>query len=122
MHKDERLKAARRDSCALRDMVAVIIVTALAFRIVSMMIFHTWAFEGQWMFGWEMGRIGQLLDEGLGFNLDGVSPTRKLPPTYAYLMAGVYIWRILELVGNSLVPVSVGVRSSDRGSFGGSRE
>jgi hypothetical protein len=59
-------------------------------RIVCMALCQTWDFKNEWVFGHEMGRIGQWLAQGQGFTLDGVSPSAKFPPIYPFLVGGFF--------------------------------
>jgi 4-amino-4-deoxy-L-arabinose transferase-like glycosyltransferase len=55
-----------------------------------MFLLESWEFEQKWAFGHEMGRMGQWLEEGKGFTLDGSSPTAKFPPFYPLFVGGIF--------------------------------
>jgi 4-amino-4-deoxy-L-arabinose transferase-like glycosyltransferase len=59
-------------------------------RVAYMITFETWNFKNDWVFGHEMGRIGQWLAEGKGVTLNGSSPTARFPPLYPLVVAGSF--------------------------------
>lgn len=65
-------------------------------RFGYILIDHTYKFktlDGNFSFGWEMGRIGRAIASGRGFAdpFDGqTGPTAWEPPLYPYLIAGVF--------------------------------
>jgi 4-amino-4-deoxy-L-arabinose transferase-like glycosyltransferase len=77
---------------SLTWMVAI----GFAFRFGYILIDHTYKFktlDGNFSFGWEMGRIGRAIATGRGFAdpFDGqTGPTAWEPPLYPYLIAGVF--------------------------------
>jgi 4-amino-4-deoxy-L-arabinose transferase-like glycosyltransferase len=73
-------------------------MAAIAFllRLALILIGHTYkfkAYDHDFSFGWEMGRIGRAIANGRGFAdpFDGqTGPTAWEPPLYPYLIAGVF--------------------------------
>ncbi len=72
------------------------VAIALFLRVGWIIVGHTYKFksaEGNFGFGWEMGRIGAAIASGHGFsNAFGAptGPTAWEPPLYPYLTAGVF--------------------------------
>jgi len=72
------------------------VAIGFALRFGYILIDHTYKFktlEGNFSFGWEMGRIGRAIATGRGFAdpFDGqTGPTAWEPPLYPYLIAGVF--------------------------------
>ena len=72
------------------------VLIGLACRIGYVLIDHTYKFkteEGNFGFGWEMGRIGRAIATGHGFAdpFNGqTGPTAWEPPLYPYLIGGVF--------------------------------
>lgn len=70
--------------------------TALALRLAVILIGHTYkfkAYDNDFSFGWEMGRIGRAIATGRGFSdpFDRYTgPTAWEPPLYPYLVAGIF--------------------------------
>jgi len=70
--------------------------TAFLLRIALIIVGHTYrfkAFDNDFSFGWEMGRIGRAIATGYGFAdpFEGhTGPTAWEPPIYPYLIAGVF--------------------------------
>jgi 4-amino-4-deoxy-L-arabinose transferase-like glycosyltransferase len=71
-------------------------VIAFALRVGLILVAHTYkfkAYDHDFSFGWEMGRIGRAVATGRGFAdpFDGhTGPTAWEPPLYPYLIAGVF--------------------------------
>jgi 4-amino-4-deoxy-L-arabinose transferase-like glycosyltransferase len=69
---------------------------AFALRLGLILVAHTYkfkAYDHDFSFGWEMGRIGRAIASGRGFAdpFDGhTGPTAWEPPLYPYLIAGVF--------------------------------
>jgi 4-amino-4-deoxy-L-arabinose transferase-like glycosyltransferase len=69
---------------------------AFVLRMALILIGHTYkfkAYDNDFSFGWEMGRIGRALAMGRGFSdpFDGrTGPTAWEPPLYPYLVEGVF--------------------------------
>ncbi len=68
----------------------LIFVGAFVVRAVMMLVLQSWAFDSDWKFGYEVGRIGKWLAEGHGFSMDGENPSAKFPPVYPLLVGGVF--------------------------------
>ena len=74
-----------------------IVGIALLLRVGWIIIGHTYKFksaDGNFGFGWEMGRIGASLASGHGFSSPFgpvTGPTAWEPPLYPYLTAGVFL-------------------------------
>ena len=74
-----------------------IVGIALLLRVGWIVIGHTYKFksaDGNFGFGWEMGRIGASLASGHGFSSPFgpvTGPTAWEPPLYPYLTAGVFL-------------------------------
>ena len=72
------------------------VVIAFALRFSYIVLDHTYKFkthDGNFSFGFEMGRIGQAIATGYGFAdpFEGhTGPTAWEPPLYPYLIAGVF--------------------------------
>src|SRR5579864_1198464 len=72
------------------------VLIAFALRLGLVLIAHTYkfkAYDHDFSFGWEMGRIGRAIATGRGFAdpFDGqTGPTAWEPPLYPYLIAGVF--------------------------------
>jgi 4-amino-4-deoxy-L-arabinose transferase-like glycosyltransferase len=72
------------------------VLIAFALRLGLILIAHTYkfkAYDHDFSFGWEMGRIGRAIATGRGFAdpFDGqTGPTAWEPPLYPYLIAGVF--------------------------------
>lgn len=72
------------------------VVIAFVLRLMLIIVGHTYgfkAFDNDFSFGWEMGRIGRSIATGYGFAdpFDGhTGPTAWEPPLYPYLIAGVF--------------------------------
>jgi 4-amino-4-deoxy-L-arabinose transferase-like glycosyltransferase len=72
------------------------VAIALALRLALILIGHTYkfkAYDHDFSFGWEMGRIGRAIANGRGFSdpFDGqTGPTAWECPAYPYLIAGVF--------------------------------
>src|SRR5690242_16160318 len=72
------------------------VLTGFALRLGLILIAHTYkfkAYDHDFSFGWEMGRIGRAITIGRGFAdpFDGqTGPTAWEPPLYPYLIAGVF--------------------------------
>jgi 4-amino-4-deoxy-L-arabinose transferase-like glycosyltransferase len=72
------------------------VLIAFALRLALIIVGHTYkfkAFDNDFSFGWEMGRIGRAIATGHGFAdpFDGqTGPTAWEPPLYPYLIAGVF--------------------------------
>ena len=73
-----------------------IVLIAFALRLGLILIGHTYKFrsnDGNFSFGWEMGRIGQSLARGQGFSNpfnESTGPTAWESPLYPFLIAGVF--------------------------------
>ena len=73
-----------------------IVAIALLLRVDWIIVGHTYRFksaDGNFGFGWEMGRIGASLASGQGFSHPfgpPTGPTAWEPPLYPYLVAGVF--------------------------------
>src|SRR5438270_6128117 len=73
-----------------------IVAIGFALRLAYIFLAHTYkfkAYDHDFSFGWEMGRIGRAIANGRGFAdpFDGQSgPTAWEPPLYPYLIAGVF--------------------------------
>ena len=69
---------------------------ALALRLVVMGFVYTDRLDparDHWTFGWETGRVARSIATGQGFSSpypEPTGPTNLIPPTYAYLVAGVF--------------------------------
>lgn len=69
---------------------------ALAFRLALILLGHTYkfkAYDNDFSFGWEMGRIGRAIASGRGFSDpfgSRTGPTAWEPPLYPYLVAAVF--------------------------------
>jgi hypothetical protein len=77
--------------------VCLLLIFAAAFivRIVCMLFLRSWNFSSHsnfishWMFGEELGVIGQALMDGRGFTLNNL-PTAEFPPVYPFLIGGLF--------------------------------
>lgn len=73
-----------------------IVAIAFILRVGFIIIGHTYkfkAYDNDFSFGWEMGRIGRAIATGQGFAnpFDGqTGPTAWEPPLYPYLIGGVF--------------------------------
>src|SRR5215471_10982143 len=71
-------------------------LVALALRLALIVVGHTYkfkAYDNDFSFGWEMGRIGRAIASGRGFSdpFDGhTGPTAWEPPLYPYVIAGIF--------------------------------
>jgi len=78
-----------------RFLLSVVFV-AFALRLGLILIGHTYRVrtnDGNFSFGWEMGRIGRSLASGQGFSNpfnETTGPTAWEPPLYPFLIAGVF--------------------------------
>jgi 4-amino-4-deoxy-L-arabinose transferase-like glycosyltransferase len=69
---------------------------ALALRLAVMGFLYTDRLDparDHWTFGWETGRVARSIATGQGFSSpypEPTGPTNLIPPTYAYLVAGVF--------------------------------
>jgi len=86
----------RPDAAQSLRVPAFIALIAFLLRIAWIVLGHTYKFktaDGNFSFGWEMGRIGAALASGHGFgNPFGppTGPTAWEPPLYPYLIAAVF--------------------------------
>lgn len=86
----------RRWWASARTSFLWMIVIAFALRFGYIVADHTYKFkslEGNFGFGFEMGRIGRAIATGYGFadSFDGhTGPTAWEPPLYPYVIAGVF--------------------------------
>ncbi|HEV2698285.1 MAG TPA: glycosyltransferase family 39 protein, partial [Terriglobales bacterium] len=73
-----------------------IVAIGFALRLAYILLAHTYkfrAYDHDFSFGWEMGRIGRAIANGRGFAdpFDGqTGPTAWEPPLYPYLIAGIF--------------------------------
>src|SRR5438477_7070228 len=95
VHNSARAKFQRWWTNA-RTSFSWMVVIAFALRLGLILIAHTYkfkAYDHDFSFGWEMGRIGRAIANGRGFAdpFDGqTGPTAWEPPVYPYLIAGVF--------------------------------
>ncbi|HEX4004923.1 MAG TPA: glycosyltransferase family 39 protein [Acidobacteriaceae bacterium] len=81
---------------ASRAQAWMIFWIALFIRVAYMTLAHTWhirPYQGQFAFGYEMGRIARALATGYGFAdpFHGhTGPTAWVPPLYPWILAGVF--------------------------------
>jgi len=81
---------------AVRTSFTGIFAAALVLRLGLILLAHTYrfkAYDNDFAFGWEMGRIGRAIALGRGFAdpFDGqTGPTAWEPPLYPYLIAAVF--------------------------------
>jgi 4-amino-4-deoxy-L-arabinose transferase-like glycosyltransferase len=79
-----------------RTSVLWMVVIAFVLRLALIIVGHTYkfkAYDNDFSFGWEMGRIGRAIATGHGFAdpFDGqTGPTAWEPPLYPYLIGGVF--------------------------------
>ena len=72
------------------------VAVALALRLVVMAFVYRNRLDparDHWTFGWETGRVARSLAAGRGFSSpypEPTGPTTLVPPTYTYLVAGVF--------------------------------
>jgi dolichyl-phosphate-mannose-protein mannosyltransferase len=80
----------------IRTSLFWIVTLALLLRVGWIVVGHTYKFkstDGNFGFGWEMGRIGASIASGQGFSHPfgpPTGPTAWEPPLYPYLVAGVF--------------------------------
>lgn len=72
--------------------LVAIVVLALAARILIAVATQSWVFADRWHYGFEMGAIASSIAAGNGFSWPGnpPRPTAWMPPTYPFVMAGVF--------------------------------
>jgi len=79
-----------------RTSVLWMVVIAFVLRLALIIVGHTYkfkAYDNDFSFGWEMGRIGRAIATGHGFAdpFNGqTGPTAWEPPLYPYLIGGVF--------------------------------
>src|SRR5437868_8006786 len=87
----ERLRARR-----FRDSLFWMVAIAFLLRLGAILVLHTYRFrgvEGNFEFGYEMGRVAQSIASGHGFSNPfqvPSGPTAWEPPLYPYLAAGIF--------------------------------